>query len=90
RSKKKNNEDDIPIIDNVYNLEDEKVAETVFEKTLKMLAMEITRNRINAIGSRKITEFFDKVNNMNLNNNEITQSDYASESKTEIIEKSSQ
>ncbi|CAG8811317.1 25412_t:CDS:2, partial [Gigaspora margarita] len=50
----------------------------------------LQENRINAIGSRKITEFFDKANDMNLNNDEITQSDYASESETEIIEKSSQ
>ncbi|CAG8733191.1 6208_t:CDS:2 [Gigaspora margarita] len=109
RSKKQNNGDDIPIIDNVYDLEDEEAAETVFEKLIKNACnldkdshwrytgnsvrtrqRKLQENQINAIGSRKITEFFDKANDMNLNNNEITQSDYASESETEIIEKLSQ
>ncbi|CAG8737877.1 3027_t:CDS:2, partial [Gigaspora margarita] len=67
RSKKKNNRDDIPIIDNAYDLENKEVAETVFEKLIK-----------NAL------------NDMNLNNDEITQSNYTSESETEIIKKSLQ
>ncbi|CAG8795347.1 16914_t:CDS:2 [Gigaspora margarita] len=77
--------DDIPIINNAYDLEDEEAAETVLEKLIKN-----ARNLDKDSRSHKITEFFDKANNMNLNNNEITQSDYASESETEIIEKSSQ
>ncbi|CAG8752402.1 39818_t:CDS:2, partial [Gigaspora margarita] len=85
RSKKQNNRDDIPIIDNAYNLEDEEAAETVFEKLIKN-----ARNLDKNSRSHKITEFFDKVNDMNLNNNKITQSDYANESETEIIEKLSQ
>ncbi|CAG8845747.1 11908_t:CDS:2, partial [Gigaspora margarita] len=76
---------DIPIIDNAYDLEDEEAAETVFEKLIKN-----ARNLDKDSRSRKITEFFDKVNDMNLNNNETTQLDYTSKSETEIIEKSSQ
>ncbi|CAG8819654.1 14566_t:CDS:2, partial [Gigaspora margarita] len=87
---------DIPIIDNAYNLEDEKAAETGFEKlitnahnldkdsrwrytgnSVRTRQQKLQENRINAIGSCKITEFFDKANNMNLNNNKTTQLDYA-------------
>ncbi|CAG8668432.1 31322_t:CDS:2 [Gigaspora margarita] len=85
-AKKKNNGDNIPIIDNAYDFEDDEAAETVFEK--------LTKNACNLDKDSywKYTgnSFFDKANDMNLNNNEITQSDYTSKSETEIIEKSSQ
>ncbi|CAG8754788.1 16081_t:CDS:2, partial [Gigaspora margarita] len=75
RSKKQNNGDDIPIIDNVYDLEDEEAAETVFKKLIK------NAHNLDKDSHWRYTgnSFFDKVNDINLNNNEITQSDYASE-----------
>ncbi|CAG8758589.1 10276_t:CDS:2 [Gigaspora margarita] len=117
RSKRNNNKDDIPIIDDAYDLEDEEAVETVFEMLIKNAhnignknknscwrytgssvrtrQQKLQENRINAIGSYRITEFFSKANSMNLNDNEIMdnlQSDYESESKseTEIMEESSQ
>ncbi|CAG8832959.1 23320_t:CDS:2, partial [Gigaspora margarita] len=61
RSKKKNNGDDIPIIDNAYNLKDEEAAETVFEKLIKN-ACNIDKDSYNSIRfiSESETEIIEK------------------------------
>ncbi|CAG8597806.1 1535_t:CDS:2, partial [Racocetra fulgida] len=82
-NKKNNDKDDLPIVDNAYDLENEEAIETVFEKLIQ--------NAYNII--------FSQANNTNLNNDEITndtndeitddtQSNYKSE--TEVIENSLQ
>ncbi|CAG8591730.1 7116_t:CDS:2 [Dentiscutata erythropus] len=79
-------EDDLPIVDNTYNLEDEEVVETVFRKLIQNAQKidfsknsqryignsdytrqrRLQQNRINAVGSYKITQFFGQLEEKSL------------------------
>ncbi|CAG8469074.1 10952_t:CDS:1 [Ambispora gerdemannii] len=88
-----NSDNDIPIIDNAYDLEEEKAVETVFEKLAQSSRWRYTgnsnrtrqrklrENKIAAKDCHQITQFFHNINNINRNNEEINdqQSDYESE-----------
>ncbi|CAG8676759.1 14145_t:CDS:1 [Racocetra fulgida] len=89
------------LIQNAYNISNEN-KNTRWRYTgnsVRTRQRKLQENRMNAIGSCKITEFFSQANNTNLNNDEMTndtndeitddtQSDYKSE--TEVIENSLQ
>ncbi|CAG8687144.1 5547_t:CDS:2, partial [Dentiscutata heterogama] len=104
---KDKDKDDLPIIDDAYDLENDEAAETVFRKLIenakemdynknsrwrytgnsdRTRQRRTRQNRINAVGSYKITQFFALVNNIN----EATgdqQSDSESDSDLELEEK---
>ncbi|CAG8848770.1 37493_t:CDS:2, partial [Gigaspora margarita] len=75
------NKDDLPIVDDAYDLENNKAVETVFRKLIEN-AKEINYNK-NSLGSYKITQFFTLVNNINKATGD-QQSDSESDNTMEI------
>ncbi|CAG8677227.1 13174_t:CDS:2 [Cetraspora pellucida] len=83
-----NSKDTSIIDDNEYNLETEKKAEILFRKLTRQ--QKLKANKLAAVGSHKITQFFSSTNNINLNDNEKIKDQLDYKSENDPIEESAQ